>query len=83
MLKKSMERLVGFGCSRRLCAARTHFLGGVIYDRKNVRKIPVLGRVADPDPSWIRIQEGKNDPEKKKKVKKIHVLKCCMDSFES
>jgi hypothetical protein len=25
MLKKSMERLIGFGCSRRLCAARTHF----------------------------------------------------------
>jgi hypothetical protein len=22
---------------------------------------------------WIRIQEGKNDPQKKKKVKKFHV----------
>jgi hypothetical protein len=22
------------------------------------------GRVADPDPNWIRIQEGKNDPQK-------------------
>jgi hypothetical protein len=32
---------------------------------------------------WIRIQEGKNnDPQKLKKVKKFHVLKCWMFSFE-
>jgi hypothetical protein len=31
----------------------------------------------------IRIQEGKNDPQKKKKIKKFHVLKCWMFSFES
>jgi hypothetical protein len=31
---------------------------------------------------WNRIQEGKNDPEKYKKVKKFHVLKCWMFSFE-
>jgi hypothetical protein len=30
----------------------------------------------------IRIQEGKNDPQKYKKVKKFHVLKCAMFSFE-
>jgi hypothetical protein len=32
---------------------------------------------------WIRIQEGKNDPQKYKKVKKCHVLKCWMFSFEA
>jgi hypothetical protein len=26
----------------------------------------------------IRIQEVKNDPQKYKKLKQIHVLKCCM-----
>jgi hypothetical protein len=31
---------------------------------------------------WIRIQEGKNDPQKKKKVKEFHVLNCWMFSFE-
>jgi hypothetical protein len=31
----------------------------------------------------IRIQEGKNDPQKLKKIKKFHVLKCWMFSFES
>jgi hypothetical protein len=30
----------------------------------------------------IRIQEGKNDPQKKKKVKKFHVLNGWMFSFE-
>ncbi len=30
----------------------------------------------------IRIQEGKNYPQKKKIVKKVHVLKCWMFSFE-
>ena len=34
---------------------------------------------SDPDPDWIRIQsgqwirEGRNDPQKQKKVKKFHV----------
>jgi hypothetical protein len=42
----------------------------------------VFSRVADPDPIWIRIQEGKNDPQKYKNVK-VHVLKCWMFSFES
>jgi hypothetical protein len=47
--------------------------------------------VSEPDPNWIlsghgsrfeiRIQEGKNDPQKKKKVEKFHVLKCWMLSF--
>jgi hypothetical protein len=34
---------------------------------------------------WIRvrIQEDKNDPRKKEKIKKFHVLKCWMFSFES
>jgi hypothetical protein len=32
---------------------------------------------------WIRIQEGKNDPKKWEKIKKFHVLKCWMFSFES
>jgi hypothetical protein len=50
-------------------------------------------RVADPDPNsiriqsgqWIRIriQEGKNAPKKEKKIKKFHVSKCWMFSFES
>jgi hypothetical protein len=31
----------------------------------------------------IRIQEGKYDPQKEKKLKKFHVLKCWMFSFES
>jgi hypothetical protein len=31
----------------------------------------------------IRIQEGKNDPQKKKKMVKVHVLKCWRASFES
>jgi len=33
---------------------------------------------------WIRIpiQEGKNDPQKIEKMKKFHVLKCWMFSFE-
>jgi hypothetical protein len=39
-------------------------------------------RVADPDPNWIRIQEGKNT-HKVEKNKKIHVFKCWMFSFES
>ena len=30
----------------------------------------------------IRTQEGKNDPQKQKKIKKFHVLKCWMVSFE-
>jgi hypothetical protein len=30
----------------------------------------------------IRIQEGKNDPQKYKKVRKFHVLKCWTFSFE-
>jgi hypothetical protein len=30
----------------------------------------------------IRIQEGKNDPKKEKKVKKFYVLNCWMFSFE-
>jgi hypothetical protein len=46
--------------------------------------------VSDPDPDWIRIkfvfriwfrtriQESKNDPQKKKKGKKFHVLKYSM-----
>jgi hypothetical protein len=32
---------------------------------------------------WIRIQEGKNDPQKYKKVKKFSCLMCWMFSFES
>jgi hypothetical protein len=32
---------------------------------------------------WIRIQEGKNDPQNEEKLKKYHVLKCWMFSFES
>jgi hypothetical protein len=33
--------------------------------------------------SWNQIQEGKNDPQKQKKVKKFHVLMCLMFfSFE-
>jgi hypothetical protein len=31
---------------------------------------------------WIRIQERKNDPQKKEKVKLFHVLKCWMFSFD-
>ncbi len=31
----------------------------------------------------IRIQEGKNGPQKQKKIKKFHVLKCLVFSFES
>jgi hypothetical protein len=30
--------------------------------------------VSDPDLDWIRIQEGKNNPQKIKKGKKFHVL---------
>ncbi len=32
---------------------------------------------------WIRIQEGKNDPQKQNFFLKVHVLKCWMASFES
>jgi hypothetical protein len=31
----------------------------------------------------IRIQEGKNDPQKRKKLVKVHVFKCWMASFEN
>jgi hypothetical protein len=31
---------------------------------------------------WIRIQEGKNEPQKLYVIKKFHVLKCWMFSFE-
>jgi hypothetical protein len=31
---------------------------------------------------WFRIHEGKNDPQKYKKVKKLHVLKRWIFSFE-
>jgi len=31
---------------------------------------------------WIRIREGKNDPQKWEKIKKFHVLECWMFSFE-
>ncbi len=34
--------------------------------------------VSDPDPDWYRIKEGKNDPQKLKKVEKFHVSKCWM-----
>jgi hypothetical protein len=39
-----------------------------------------LRSVVDPDldPVWIRIQEGKNDPQKSS----LHFLKCWMCSFE-
>jgi hypothetical protein len=30
----------------------------------------------------MRIQKGKNDPQKQKKVNKFHVLMCWMFSFE-
>ncbi len=53
--------------------------------------VPVsVGSVVDQDPrgsafwsgwSRIRIQKGKN-PQKRKKVKKYHVLKCWMFSYE-
>jgi hypothetical protein len=48
---------------------------------------PVRIYISDPDPhgsalvfiGWIRIQKSKNDPLKKKTVKKFHVLlKCWM-----
>jgi hypothetical protein len=37
-------------------------------------------RILDLD--WTRIQTGKNDPQRQKKVKKFHVLMCWMFSFE-
>jgi hypothetical protein len=48
------------------------------------------GSVVDPDPfgsalifvGWIRNKEGKNNPRKGKKVKKFHVLKYWVFSFE-
>jgi hypothetical protein len=59
---------------RNLCLPKVDPAGGV-------------QEIKDPDPVfriWIRIQEGKNDPQKlkKKKVKKCHVLKCWMFSVE-
>jgi hypothetical protein len=56
----------------------------------------VLFSFSVSDPDWIRIQSGqwiririrnwepeaKNDPQKKKKIKKFHVLKCWMFSIE-
>jgi hypothetical protein len=41
-------------------------------------------RVANPDLHLfeLRIQKGKIDPQRKKKVKKFHVLKCWMFSFK-
>ncbi len=47
----------------------------------------LCSRVVDPDPEpypdrdWIRIQEGKNDTNRKK-VNIFHCLKCWMLSFE-
>ncbi len=53
----------------------------------------VVNRVSDPDPDWIRfqsgqwirirIQEGKNDPQKWGKNFLVHVLKVWMVSFMS
>jgi hypothetical protein len=55
-------------------------------------KEQIKGSVVDTDPDWtriewdpwvrIRIQEGKNNPQKLKKVNKFPFLKCCMFSFE-
>jgi hypothetical protein len=48
----------------------------------------ITGSFSDPDwiriqsGKWIRIQEGKNNTQEEEKVKKFHVLKCLMFSFE-
>jgi hypothetical protein len=58
---------------------RIHNIEHALYVQsvKHIRGYDILySRVSDPDPDWIRIQsgqwirnqEGKNDPQKKKKI---------------
>jgi hypothetical protein len=62
--------------------------------RIRIQQFKLMRIHADPDPQpWapvsvsrfairIRIQKGKNIPERKKRVHTIHLLKCRMFSFE-
>jgi hypothetical protein len=36
----------------------------IAYHTKIRHLALTIARVSDPDPNWIRIQEGKNDPQK-------------------
>ncbi len=47
----------------------------------NIKKTGLWIRIRINLSCWSRIQEGKNDPQKK--VKNFHALKCWMFSFES
>ncbi len=48
---------------------------------KKIKKIYQQTSVVDPDPDWIRIRDGKNSPQKFKKVSKFHFFKCWIFSF--
>ncbi len=52
-----------------------------LNNRKNKKNYQQTS-VVDPDPDWIRIQDGKKDPKKFKTVSKFHFLKCWIFSFE-
>jgi hypothetical protein len=59
--------------------------------RKQIFKKTNLTKNTSPSPKAngiesvgrIRIREGKNDPQKEKKIKNFYVLKCWMFAFES
>jgi hypothetical protein len=75
-----------------------HFLARLTYSmerkslqvRNSISFTLLYSSVADPDPhgsafllvGWIRIQEGKNDPQKKNKVNQFNFLKRWMFSSE-
>jgi hypothetical protein len=63
------------------------FFPAFTFEQEEKFTFRVVGTsVWDPDSInqliWIRIQKGKNDPQKEKKVKTFHVFKCWMLSFE-
>jgi hypothetical protein len=52
-----------------------------VIGRIKVRTYCGRGEVPEETLLWIRIQEGKNDPEKYKTVNKLHLLKFWMFAF--
>jgi hypothetical protein len=51
----------------------------MFYFTKKIKPFATFSNVSEPDldPDWIQVQ-GKNNPQKRKKVNKFHVLKCWM-----
>jgi hypothetical protein len=62
------------------------YVGVLNKAMKNTKKIPFkpvfLIRIQSGLWIRIRIQQGKNNPQKWEKIKKFNVLKCWMFSFE-